>query len=169
MIKNKITGRLYLGYTPIVFNSSLLKAYDFIYSKDRIDINNRLMNFKYSFLKGDILSIEPYKTFSVFTKDGIIINHKVKAYHPYVIFLFSGIKSNDLIENIKKSGFFDGDILEVDKNTIDEVRKIQYSRLKLTPFIKIYIFLVVLFIVCYFIFDWDFLSNIRIENKHISF
>jgi len=160
--KQKIKGKLHVGYSYPTHNGEksgwqLFKEMSF--NSDRLDFSGGAFNNKYSFLKEDIISIEPYTTFLPYRK-GVRIIHKVKNYYPWFIFTSSKENSDNLIRKIKESGFFDGDNSKIDIETVNEVRTIQKGSLKLTPFLKIYIIIIVLFIVSYFVFNWNFLDKL---------
>ncbi len=178
MNNNKLMGRLYDGYKePFKFfgrylsfggqnSNTAWKVYQFTYSKNRIDIKtkHKLLYPEFSFLKGDIVSIEPYKIKTTNSKYAIIIKHKVKFYYPYMIFMFSGNNTPELlIDNIIESGYFNQDISSLDKKTTDEIKKIQSGSLKPTNFLWFYILVIIIFIVFYFVFNWHFLDKILLS------
>lgn len=148
----QLEGKLYVG-NGIFIQSSSSVWHNFIkinYSKDRLDFKGGILNLHYSFVKGDIVSIEPYS--SVFSfQEGIEIKHNVKGYAPCVVFTFSGETSKNLIREIKESGFMDGDLSNLNKNLIDEVRKIQKSRLSSMTLNFVYLLGIILFILLYII------------------
>ncbi|MBK5215392.1 MAG: hypothetical protein JJE53_01100 [Candidatus Pacebacteria bacterium] len=156
----KIKGKLYVGYSYGIHNGDGNQWQLFTemsYSKDRLDFTGRLSANKYSFLKEDIISIEPYIPLLPIYRKGVRIKHKIKSYHPCIIFTSSKETPDSLINKLKESGFLNGNIFKVDPVIENEVRRIQSS--KLPTFLKVYILAIILFVIFYLIFDWNFLDE----------
>lgn len=130
MNENKVVLRVftrtsrYNTYSEnISFNTSL------IFTKDRLDIRYLGM-FKMSFLKEDIISIEPYGTSSLISfADWFIINHKVDNYSNFLVFKAPFKNYGEVIKKIEPTGFLDKKLTTTDQSIVDDVRKTQERKI----------------------------------------
>ncbi len=94
----RITGGARIGMLHAGWPMSSLTV-----TKDRLDINASLIG-TYSFTPDQVVSIEPFGQIPL-TK-GVKINHTVLTYNEKIIF-FSFKDPNEIIDEIKKTGFLD--------------------------------------------------------------
>lgn len=94
------------------------------FTKDRLDIRLGLI-IKLSFLKEDIISIEPSGPFSIIGADWFEIKHNIKKYPKFLVFSYNFYNYNDILKKIESTGFLDKTSPTTDQKVIDEVRKMQ--------------------------------------------
>ncbi len=97
------------------------------FTNDRLDIKY-LGLFTFSFLKEDIISIEPYEVNSLISSlsiNWIKINHKVSKYFSFLVFGSMSKSSEEIIKEIESTGFLDKSSLTTNQDIIDDVRKVQ--------------------------------------------
>lgn len=97
--KFTLTGGARIGKSNVTYPLADLYA-----DKQMLKLNASLFG-NFVFQAKDIMSVEPYSSFSLFSK-GIKINHRVENYKSEVIF-WTMKNPNIVIEEIKKTGFFD--------------------------------------------------------------
>ena len=109
----KMTGGARIGMANATWPFATLTV-----TKDRLDLNASIIG-NYSFTKDDIISIEPYYLIPIIGQ-GIKINHKIPKYKDKVIF-WTFNNPNDVINEIKQTGFFDGGSLTTNQDVKNQV------------------------------------------------
>lgn len=107
----KVSGGARIGFMKATWPFITLEA-----DSSKLQLKTSFFG-NFIFKKEDIISIEPY---SVFLSTGVKINHRVSHYNKDIIFLTMG-DSHDLIERIRRTGFFSGikPILPETENNIE--------------------------------------------------